>query len=616
MLVFRRAATGAFVLVALTALGCTTVPTESTTPAATPSSQPPSTTPATPPPPPSADPKVAPDSGLPDINLSGTLLYQLMAAEAAVQRGDYAAAYASYLSIARQTRDPRLAQRATEVAISARSFDQALEAAKLWGELAPGSQAPTEMSAALLVASGRLAEAAPLLHQHVESAGQPAEVLAALTRTQRLLARASDRATAMNLLEALAQPYRDHAQIGADVRLLVAAGAHAAGDSERALRETKAALELRPDFERAALVAAQFLNRGEGKDAAAGRAEALALLEQFTTRYPKAFEAGITYARLLVADGKYPEARGQFERLMTLEPRNADVLYALGVLALDTPPPRKEAREYFERFLDVLDESPQGGRTPDPAYLNLARIAEDEKKYDEALQWLARVDDGELQLNARVRKALVLGKLKRVDEGRKLLADTPAANDSGRVQLLLAEGQLLRDARRHRESFEVLTGALAKFPQDTGLLYDAAMAAERLDRIDVMETHLRQLMQLKPQDAHAYNALGYTLADRNVRLREAQQLVEQALKLSPDDAYILDSMGWVQYRLGNLQSAREYLERAFKLKPEAEVGAHLGEVLWRLGEHTEARRVLRVARDADGENEILRATLARLKVRF
>jgi tetratricopeptide (TPR) repeat protein len=560
-----------------------------------------------------AQSKPKPETG---SELNGPLLYQLMAAEAAVQRGDYKTAYETYLSVARQTRDARLAQRATEVAIAGRAFDLALESAKLWRELAPESSEPVQMSVALLIASGRLAEAAPLLRDHVQKSAQPIE---ALLRAQRLLARSGDRPAAFGLLEFLAKPYRDDAQVGADARLILAAGAQAAGDTERAIKEAQAALELRPDFERAALATAQLMLRGEGQDKdkeAEGRAQALAFLGQFVERNPAALEAGITHARLLVADGKYAEARTQFERLAQQDPRNLDVLYALGVLSLDAPPPRDAARSYFQRFLAIVEDTPQPGRDPDPAYLNMARIAEDEKKYDEALTWLARIDDGELMLNARVRQAVVLGKMKRVDEARKVLAETPVTNDGGRVQLLIAEGQVLRDARRHRESFDLLTDGLTRYPDDTTLLYDTAMAAERLGRVDVMEKHLRRVIQLKPQDAHAYNALGYTLADRNTRLTEALQLVEQALKLSPEDGYILDSMGWVHYRLGNMKNAREYLERAFKLKPEAEVGAHLGEVLWHSGQRAEARRVLRVAREADAENETLRATLARLKVRF
>jgi len=256
------------------------------------------------------------------------------------------------------------------------------------------------------------------------------------------------------------------------------------------------------------------------------------------------------------------------------------------------------------------------GRDPDVAYLNLARIAEDEKKYDEALAWLERVSGADNEIAARSRQAIVLGRMQRVDQARKLLAETNAPNDAARVQLAMAEGQVLREARRYKESLDLLTAALARQPDDTALLYETAMAAEKIDKVDVMETHLRKLITLKPEDAQAYNALGYSLADRGLRLPEARELIQQAVKLAPNDAYILDSMGWVCFKLGDLSCARQNLERAYKIRPEAELGAHLGEVLWASGDRDEARRIWRASMKIEADNETLRATLARLKVRL
>ncbi|MCS6945175.1 MAG: tetratricopeptide repeat protein [Sutterellaceae bacterium] len=550
---------------------------------------------------------------LPAVALTSGLLYQILAAEIAVQRGELGPAFATFMALAKETRDPRFAQRATEVAIGGRALAQALEAATLWRGLAPQSTDALHTLAALLVANHRIDEAAPLLREQVANDPQPAE---ALGRAQRVLARASDRAAAFRLLEELAAPYRDDPRIGADVRLVLASGAQAAGDSQRAAQEAQAALALRPDFERAALLAAQFLSRPDGKESAAGRAQALSLLHQFLRRQPQALEARQAYARLLVADGRHGEARAQFERVLQQQQDNLDALYALGVLDMESPATRAAARRYFERYLQALEEAPQAMRDPDPAYLNLARIAEEQKKYDEALAWLARVSGADNRFLARLRHALVLGKMQRVDEARQLLAELQPSSDAARVQIAQAEGQLLREAKRYAEALQVLAAALARYPDDPGLLYDTAMAAEKMNRLDLVERHLRRLIELKPDDAHAYNALGYTFADRNQRLPEALALIEKALSLAPNDAYILDSMGWVYFRLGDLPRAREYLERAFQLKPEAEVGAHLGEVLWLLGERDEARRVWRTAWQHDADNETLRETLARFNVRF
>lgn len=557
-----------------------------------------------------------PADALPDVSLTGPLLYQIMAAEVALQRGEAGAAYSTYMSVAKQTRDPRLARRAVEIAFGGRASTQALEAAQLWRELAPRSAEAAQMLAAMLVANNRYVDAAPMLAAQLKSAANPIEELG---RIQRTLARGPDRAGAFKLLDDLAQPYRDDARGAFDVRLILAGGAHAAGLTARAAQEARAALQLQPGSERAALVAAQLLARPDGKDSVDGRAQALALLQDFLERKPESAEVRLNFARLLISDNKLPAARDQFGELLKRDERNLDALYALGVLALEGKPPRTEARSFFARYLKALEEAPGAGRDPHPAYLNLARIAEDERKYDEALQWLERVDDGEQFVTARARQALVLGKLKRVDEGRSLLAATAAESsrtEEEKTQIVVAEGQLLREAKRYAESFTVLSAALAKSPDNTSLLYDTAMAAEKLDHVDVMETHLRRMMKLKPDDAHAFNALGYTFADRNMRLQEAEELVAQALKLSPADAYILDSMGWVYYRLGNLAKAREYLERAWASKPEGEVGAHLGEVLWQMGEREQARRVWREAHAVEPDNEALSTTLARFKVKL
>lgn len=562
-----------------------------------------------------SEPAANAGDGLPEVDLTGPLLYQIMAAEVALQRGEAGSAFATYLAVARQTRDPRLARRATEIAFGMRAQSQAAEAAQLWYELAPRSSEAAQTLAVIQIAGGRYQDAAPLLAQQIGSAANPIDELA---RVQRTLARGPDRAGAFALLETLAAPYRDDLMRGADVRLILASGAQAAGLAERAAQEARAAVKLQPDSERTNLLAAQLLAHPDAKDAAAARAQALDLLREFLQRKPDSPDARLAYARLLIVDNKVPAARDEFAEVLRRDADNLDALYAMGVLTLDGKPPRTESRAFFERYLKALEGAP-GRRDPDPAYLNLARIAEEERKFDEALQWLERIDDGEQYLPARLRQALVLGKMKRVDEARKLLAELAvdaARSDEEKAQVVLAEGQLLRAAGRHREAYDLLAVAVAKAPDNTNLLYDAAMAAEKLDRIDVMETHLRRMMQLKPDDAHAYNALGYTFAERNLRLKEAQQLIKKALTLSPDDGYILDSMGWVHYRLGDLPKAREYLERAWQSRPEGEVGAHLGEVLWKMGERDAARRIWREAGATDPDSELLRATLARLKARL
>jgi Flp pilus assembly protein TadD len=224
------------------------------------------------------------------------------------------------------------------------------------------------------------------------------------------------------------------------------------------------------------------------------------------------------------------------------------------------------------------------------------------------------VQRGEQFMPALTRRAVLLGKLGRVDEARELLRGTSVTSVRERVQLTSAEAQVLREAGRDTEAFNVLAQALERMPDNPDLLYDYAMAAERIDRLDAMETSLRKLIELRPDYAHAYNALGYTFADRNIRLAEAQTLIEKALELAPDDAHVIDSLGWVLFRRGQIAAAIAQLERAYRLRPEAEIAAHLGEVLWQAGRTEDAQRVWREAAAREPGNKTLDETLARFKI--
>jgi tetratricopeptide (TPR) repeat protein len=396
------------------------------------------------------------------------------------------------------------------------------------------------------------------------------------------------------------------------MHLILAHGAHAAGQGARATEEARAALAMKPDSEQAAIAAAQFMLETKNKTEASGRADAIALLSGFLQRNPSAAEARLAYARLLIGDGRNDAARAQFEELLRNDPHSPDPLFALGVLSMQADL-RPQARDYFERYLKAIEDG--ADREPDPAYLNLARVAEDDQKYDEAFDWLHRVHGPEQALTARVREAFLLAKVNRLEDSLKVLREIHPESADDRLQITLSQGQILREAHRYQESYDLLTEALRGAPDDPNLLYETAMSAERLDRLDVMETHLRHLVQLRPDYAHAYNALGYTFADRNIRLKEAYELIDKALQLAPDDGFILDSMGWVQYRLGNLSAARDYLGRAYRLKPEPDVAAHLGEVMWLQGDREAARNVWREAGRRESDNETLKETLQRLDVK-
>jgi Flp pilus assembly protein TadD len=333
-------------------------------------------------------------------------------------------------------------------------------------------------------------------------------------------------------------------------------------------------------------------------------AQAAKRLGEFVEKYPQSREARLSYARLLVLEKRLPEARKQFEAVAAANPKNPEVIYAVGLLAYqlkDYP----AAEGYMKQVLGLGYRDPEGVR-----YL-LGQMAEEQKLWPRAIEWYESIQDGDHVMPARMRTANAIAKQGKLDEARAFLKRVAADHPEDQVQLTVAEAQLLRDANRPGDAFSLLSEALGKQPDQPDLLYDLALTAEKLERFDLLETHLRKLIQVKPDHAHAYNALGYSYAERNVRLPEAKQLIEKALEFAPADFFIIDSLGWVLYRMGDLKGAAQQLRRAWEGRSDGEIGAHLGEVLWALGERDEARRIWREALQASPENDTLQKTLKR-----
>jgi tetratricopeptide (TPR) repeat protein len=541
------------------------------------------------------------DGPLPMVDLSPQLLFQLLAADLAAQRGDVGSAWSTYMSVARQTRDPRIARRAAEIAIGARALDEAVQSAQLWRELSPDSRAAAAMVETLWISAGRLKDAEPALAERLARARAEGTLPAAYTQLQRALQRVQDRTGAWQMIQRLSAPDLNVAA----ARLARAQFAAAADDKPAAALEAREAMRLAPDDEDAVVAAARATDA-----LPAGKAEALGMLEAFLQRFPMSLEARYTYARLLLADGRLEEARAQFERALAQNPGSPAVLFSLAQLAYQGKQPA-EAEKYLQRYLDLPRSVPRDNA---PALLFLAQIAEEGGRLPQAIDWLAKVPRGEEFAAATVRRALLMGKIGQVEAAREVLQEAPVTSTRERVLMLSAESQLLREARRNQEAFDVLAKGLERMPDNPELLYDHAMAAERIDKLALMEASLRRLIELRPDHAHAYNALGYTFADRNMRLDEARTLIEKAVQLAPDDAHILDSLGWVLFRQKEFPRALEVLRKAYAMRAEADIAAHLGEVLWAMGRTDEARALWREARGREPENTTLRETLARLNV--
>ena len=530
---------------------------------------------------------------LPPQELTDAILYEFLLAEIAGQRGNIGLSAQAYADLARKTRDPRIARRATEIAVFARMTNIAAESAKIWHEADPGSARALQTLVGLLISTSRFDEALPYLKKIVAAAG--AEPSDAFSQVGRSLSGVSNKQAALKLMTELAQ---DYPQL-LSARLAVAQVAVAAGDEATASREIQRARSLRPESEAAVLLEAQIAQRRSNS-------EALQILEGYLARYPGSREVRLNFARALVAEKRFDEARAEFQRLVALFPENTEVIFAVALLSMQLSD-YALAETYLNRLLEL------DFRDQNLVRLYLGQIAEEQRRVPEALTWYKGVQSGDQYLTARIRYAQLLSRQGQLEPARAWLQETTASSNQQRVQLILSEAQLLRDAGQPKPAFDLVGDALGKLPDNPELLYDYAMLAERLDQVDLLESSLRKLISLKPDHAHAYNALGYSLADRNLRLPEARQLIEKALQLSPEDAFIVDSMGWVLYRQGALDEALSYLRQAYAVRPDPEIASHLAEVLWASGDQPGAERVLKEVIDKNPGNETLMKTIKRLK---
>ncbi|MQM35597.1 MAG: pilus assembly protein TadD [Candidatus Accumulibacter phosphatis] len=523
--------------------------------------------------------------------LTGQIVYQVLLAEVALQRGRSEFASQAYADLAVRTRDPGILERAIEVAGYARRFDRVLELARLWVQIEPDSKRAQQVLVGVLVLTNQLAGLAPQLINMLE-ADQPA-LPGNLLALNRMFARSPDRKAVLQLITQIGSHFPDLPE----AHYAIAVAASSAGENERALAEVRQAMALRRDWQIGAMLEAQLLTRQSP-------AEGIASLQSFVDRNPEARDAQLHLARALVGEKRYAEAKRIFEQLLQAYPNNPDVVFPVAILALQEDD-TKLAEEQLKHLitLDFPDKSA-------PFYY-LGQIAEEGRRGDQALAYYQHVGPGEHYLPAQIRSAAILARQGKLDEARSQLHAAAAREPQVRVQMLIAEATLLRDAKQTAAALALLEHELNEQTDQPELLYESALLAERLGRLEVMESRLRRLIALQPDSAQAYNALGYSYADRNTRLAEARQLIETALKLAPNDPFILDSMGWVLFRQGDLNGALSHLERAYAQRPDAEIAAHIGEVLWVLERRDEALRTWNEALKRHPDSEEIKEVLQR-----
>ena len=540
---------------------------------------------------------------LPSVGRTEELMFRYLSAEISYQRGNAFAGYANMLAIARSTGDARLARRATEMAIAGALPAEAMKAARIWQELAPATDDAAQVLLGLQVANNRSEDAKASLAKQLASSSA-AMLPMAIGNVQRLLSRMPDRARASAMMKELLEPYRDLI----DARLALIQMAMVSGDRAAAIKESREAITKFPNSELAVMMHTQLIEN---------KADALKLLADFLKKNSKSREVRLMYARMLFEQSKVVESKKEFRTLLQQSPNDQTALYALGLLMAQTNE-IAEAEKYLSTYINNLKGQPDRERDASQALMILAQIAEDRNDTTAAMAWLDMVATTAQNgvTNATLKRAQLLAKTGKLNDARALLNQTDVENDDERVKLIIGEAQLLRDATHLTEAIRLIQDALEAYPDQLDLLYELGMLAEKNQQFDVMETALRKVMKLMPDGQHAFNALGYSLADRNIRLPEAYDLIKTALSIAPDDAYIMDSMGWVEFRMGRFEKAEEILRKAFSIKPDPEIAAHLGEVLWVRGREEEAKKLWRNAGGRDTKNDTLKSTLQRLQIKL
>jgi tetratricopeptide (TPR) repeat protein len=551
--------------------------------------------------------------------MDAAMFYQVLIAEIQANAGDPGSAYQLYLEAARRHKNAQLFQRAVEIALRARAGEQALAAAKAWRQALPQSRPAAEFQSQILIALGRTNEIAEALRNLIQLTPAPQQPQV-ITNLPRIVSRLSDKQASARIIDEATEPWRTRPKAQAEAWLASSEAWLRANQLDKAREGLQRAISLQPGLPTAGLLAVELMKQWPDSEA---------IVRQQLQRPDASTVVRLAYARQLTLLQRYNDAEPQLETLVRSQPDQMGHWLLLAAIRLELKKPN-EAEVALQPVL-ALANNPTG-RTPEltstdghkanpslnpdleQAYLLMAQAADLRGKTQEALDWMERADPRHEKLLTQSQRARLLIRQGRISEARTIIRNIPEGEPRDAILKFQAEAQILRDARQWQEAYEVLREATQRFPDDADLLYDRAMVAERLRRYDDMERLLKTVMNLAPDSPNAYNALGYSLADRGVRLDEARPLIERALSLRPGDPFITDSLGWLEFRLGRIDEALRLLNQAWTARPDAEIAAHLGEVLWQQGQAERAREVWRKGMQLDRNNETLVEVLKRFNV--
>jgi tetratricopeptide (TPR) repeat protein len=523
-------------------------------------------------------------------------VYFILAAELAGQRGQYDVALDNYLKASTLTQDVKILQRATQIALYLKKTDKALDAASLWLQRQPDSTDARRLTAFLLLKSGRTDEALEQLTALLDKPGQDVETT--VMDLVKVLSTDVSKDEGLKFMRRLGKRFPRMAELHFASALL----ASDQGEYQTALDETEMALSHHPDWSRVRLLQAQVMSKmGDSKKAREYMGKAM-------QADPGNLRLRLIYSQYLAKSGDAHAAAKELEKILAKEPRNEEAQLGLAMAQLETGQEAK-AQQGLMRLADSPNRRMQ-------AYFYLGLIEARKKNLQNAVQWFDKVSDGPAVLDARVNAVTSLIYLGETAEARQRLAEARKQFPQQAVRLYLLEAELLTKDKNNVEAFNVLSRALEETPGQTDLLYARALVAEELNRVEVLEADLRAVLEKKPDDPNALNALGFTLADRSVRLEEAKRYIARALQIKPDEPAILDSYGWVHYRLGDNATALEYLRRAYDLLKDAEIGAHLGEVLWESGKRNDAKAIWMELLRKNPDHDDIKKVMARYPEAF
>lgn len=529
-------------------------------------------------------------------------VFKYLVAEVAIQRGEVGLAAQLFLELAKTKQNVKIAERATQLAIFTQNTNTGLAASNLWMELNPDALEPRQTATQILVMAGNLEAAKPHLEKLLSKEDTRANGFLYLNT---LLENQADKAAVLGLVQSLAQPYPKLAE----AHLTVSQSALHAQMPELALKEIVLANQIKPNWELGAIQQAEILYQQSPE-------KAINFYRQFLSANSQANDARLNFVKMLVSQKRFKDTPAELKKLAKAAEKKPELLALIGMLAIQSNA-ISDAENYLKQALN------SSFKDKDLIYLYLGQLAEKKQKSDEALNWYSQIQPPSPEVNdtlksshyleAQMSSALIIARSKDVDAAISMLDELQNLSTPQLALVIQTQANLLMQANRFQDGFALLDKAVINLPENAELIYDHAMAAERLEKFEIVETQLRKVIKLKPNFAQAYNALGYSFADRNIHLEEAYQLIEKALSFNPNDHFVIDSMGWINYRLGKLDLAAQHLTTAYNIQADTEIAAHLGEVLWQQGKLKEAEKVWNDALKAAPNNEILLKTIKQFK---